>query len=183
MSSPTKRVLAESFIKLLGTRPLNKITVKEIVEEAGVNRQTFYYHFTDVFDLMRWIFEGEVQALDDTACDLQTKLRYALEKMVQERSLVMNIYHSLSREDLELYFSTVVDSIVCEKLEYDSAELPVSDNDLRFIADFYKFAFVGILLDWIRKGMKDDPVELVNKLMLMLNGELQHDLELFSTER
>lgn len=180
MSTPTKRVLAESFIKLLGTRPLNKITVREIVEEAGVNRQTFYYHFSDVFDLLRWIFEGEVHAIDDAPCDLQTKLQYALGKMVQERALVMNIYHSLSREDLELYLSNVVDSIVFEKLDNCIAELNVYDDDIRFIESFYRFAFVGIMLDWIRKGMRDGPRELVNKMMLMLNGGLRHNLELFS---
>ena len=49
-----KHDLAEALCQLLETKTLEKITVKDIVARCGVNRQTFYYHFHDVYDLMRW---------------------------------------------------------------------------------------------------------------------------------
>ena len=53
-----KHDLAEALCQLLETKTLEKITVKDIVARCGVNRQTFYYHFHDVYDLMRWILNG-----------------------------------------------------------------------------------------------------------------------------
>ena len=61
-----KHDLAEALCQLLETKTLEKITVKDIVARCGVNRQTFYYHFHDVYDLMRWIFEREAANLAQT---------------------------------------------------------------------------------------------------------------------
>ena len=60
MSEITKKALAESLKKLLSKNKLNKITIKEITEDCGVNRQTFYYHFKDIYDLLEWIYKNEV---------------------------------------------------------------------------------------------------------------------------
>ena len=57
MSSFTRKAIIEAFVKLLNERPLNKITIKDIVEECGINRNTFYYHFRDKYDLLNWIFD------------------------------------------------------------------------------------------------------------------------------
>lgn len=183
MALTTKRALAASFRKLLASRPLDKITVKDIVEEAEVNRQTFYYHFRDIYDLIRWILDEEAQVVfnqENDPNDWRSNLRCALNAMIKERALIMNAFHSLSREHLEQYLNNVIYTLVCDKMEEFSDGLNISDDDKRFIADFYKHAFVGILLDWINKGMRDDPTALVDKLLRMLEGELRHSLEMFS---
>ena len=55
MSQTTKRALAQSLKHLMEQKPLEKITVVDISEDCGVNRQTFYYHFQDIYDLIEWI--------------------------------------------------------------------------------------------------------------------------------
>ena len=60
MSEITKKALAETLKKLLSKNKLNKITIKEITEDCGINRQTFYYHFKDIYDLLEWIYKNEV---------------------------------------------------------------------------------------------------------------------------
>lgn len=183
MSSPTKRALAASFKKLLGCHPLNKITVKDIVEDAQVNRQTFYYHFHDVYDLIQWILEEESQAalgLEDRLDDWKNHIRDVLEAMRQEKSLVLNIVHSLNREHLEQYLCSVIDTFIYDSLEKNCEGLVVSDDDIRFIADFFKYAFVGILMDWILKGMKEEPKVLSERLILMLDGEPRRSLVKFT---
>ena len=65
MSEITKKALAASFMKLLNQTTLDKITIKDIVDECGVNRNTFYYHFQDVYDLMDWIFIIEAKQVID----------------------------------------------------------------------------------------------------------------------
>ncbi|HCY78991.1 MAG TPA: dihydroxyacetone kinase transcriptional activator DhaS, partial [Clostridiales bacterium] len=56
MASSTKEALGNALKKMLSVKPIDKITVKDLVEECGVNRQTFYYHFDDVYDLLEWVF-------------------------------------------------------------------------------------------------------------------------------
>ena len=59
MASSTKEALGKALKKMLSVKPIDKITVKDLVEECGVNRQTFYYHFDDVYDLLEWVFEED----------------------------------------------------------------------------------------------------------------------------
>ena len=63
MSGLTKRMLAQSLIKLLYQEPLSGITVQQIADDCGVNRQTFYYHFQDIYALLEWIFEEDARQL------------------------------------------------------------------------------------------------------------------------
>lgn len=61
MSELTKRAIQESFKKLLSNQPLDKITVKNITDDCGVNRNTFYYHYSDIYQLLEEIFLTEAQ--------------------------------------------------------------------------------------------------------------------------
>ena len=60
-SQLTRRAIAESLIKLLNDKPLDKITVKNVVEECGINRNTFYYHYRDIYDLVEDILNHEAE--------------------------------------------------------------------------------------------------------------------------
>ena len=65
MAQTTKRALGASLKKLLAEKPLDKITVGDITQDCEVNRQTFYYHFKDVYDLIEWVYLDEAtHALD-----------------------------------------------------------------------------------------------------------------------
>ena len=66
MSNLTKKALRETMIKALNERPLDKIKVKELVEECGVNRNTFYYHYKDIYELLADIFETETEEIAET---------------------------------------------------------------------------------------------------------------------
>ncbi|MPN16337.1 hypothetical protein SDC9_163676 [bioreactor metagenome] len=59
--------------------------------------------------------------------------------------------------------------------------MAVREEDKRFIADFYKFAFVGLLLDWIRRGMKDEPAVVVDRLSVLIHGDIRRALEKYCT--
>ena len=63
MSQITKRALASALKELLEHKPLNKITIADITEQCGVNRQTFYYHFQDIYALLEWIYTTDAQRL------------------------------------------------------------------------------------------------------------------------
>jgi probable dihydroxyacetone kinase regulator len=121
MSSITKRALAASFKNLLASRALDKITVKDIVEDAQVNRQTFYYHFSDIYDLVRWILDGETQAAFASTDNIENWRAYltrVLKSLIAERSLVLNALHPFSGEYVEQYLYDVMYRLVYSTLDH-----------------------------------------------------------------
>jgi probable dihydroxyacetone kinase regulator len=56
----TKKALADSLKELMSVKPINKIGVREVAERCGLNRQTFYYHFHDIYELLEWTIDHDV---------------------------------------------------------------------------------------------------------------------------
>ena len=186
MSQTTKRALEASLKKLLLQKPLNKITINDITEDCGVNRMTFYYHFKDIYDLVDWIMvEDAAKALENKPTfDTWTEAFLDILRQVQENKvLVMNVYRSISREQVEQYLYKLLDPMLREFMERGMQGITVQDDDVQFIVDFYKYALVGMALEWIRKDMKEDPVRMTERLNLLIHGDLQRALNRFRTDR
>ena len=95
----------------------------------------------------------------------------------------MNVYHSVSREQIELFLYQVTYDLLIAVVEEKAAGLQVREENKVFIADFYKYAFVGLMLDWIRKGMKEDPNVIMRDLSLLLQGNMRAALERYRTDK
>ena len=166
--------------KLLSQKPLDKITVIDIVEDCEVNRQTFYYHFQDIYDLVEWMFlTGAAAALNGkkTYDTWQQGFLQVFEYALENKDLVINTYHSISRDQLERYLYDVTYNLLIGVVEEQASGMTVSDIDKKFIADFYKFAFVGLMLDWIRRDMKDNTEKIVEHISTLIQGDIKRALE------
>ena len=162
MSQITKRALASALKELLEHKPLNKITIADITEQCGVNRQTFYYHFQDIYALLEWIYTTDAQRLLEGKRDgdtWQQGFLQVLEYIRDNRALVRNTYHSVSRELLEGYLYRV------------------PEEDRAFLAHFYKYAFVGLTVEWMQGGMKEEPARLVSRVNTVMEGNIAAALE------
>ena len=179
MAQTTKRALEASLKKLLLRKPLNKITINDITEDCGVNRMTFYYHFKDIYDLVDWILvEDATEALEGHQ-DFETwsdAFRDMLEKVQANRVLVLNVYRSISREQVEQYLYKLLDPMLKEFADRECRDITVQDDDKQFVVDFYKYALVGVVLEWIRRDMKTDPALMVERTGRMLQGDLRRAL-------
>ena len=186
VSQTTKRALETSLKKLLLQKPLNKITINDITEDCGVNRMTFYYHFKDIYDLVDWIMvEDAAKALEgrqsfenwtDAFLDI-------LHQVQDNKVLVMNVYRSVSREQLEQYLYKLLDSMLRDFVDRSAQGFTVQDSDKQFIIDFYKYALVGMALEWIRRDMKTDPAVMTERLGTMIRGDLRRALCRFSSNK
>lgn len=182
MSQITKKALAQSLKKLLSEKPLDKITVIDIVEDCEVNRQTFYYHFKDIYDLIEWTYLNEAtKAIDGkkTYDTWQEGFLHIFEYVLQNKSFVTNTYHSMSRDHLERYLYAVTFDLLMGVIQEKAKGLNVRDEDKKFIANFYKYAFTGLMLEWIRTGMKDDPSSIIKHLDILIHGDITKALEKF----
>ena len=186
MSQITKRALAASLKNMLLKKPLNKITINDIAEDCGINRMTFYYHFKDIYDLVEWTCE------EDAARALEGKKTYntwqqgflnIFYAVLENKPFIMNVYHSVSREQVEIYLYRVTYDLLIGVVNERSANMSVSEDDKKFIADFYKFAFVGIMLEWIKNDMKADPKQIVDRISNLIHGDITRALENCRTDR
>ena len=175
MSQITKRALAASLKKLLAQKPLSKITIADITEDCGINRMTFYYHFQDVYDLIDWICQEEggraLQGRKDYAT-WQEGFTALCRAVIENRSFIQGVYHSVQREQIEAYLYRVIYGLLIDVVEELAAPYSISREDREYITHFYKYAFVGVMLDWVRRGMKESPEEVVGRVSRMTRGQL-----------
>ncbi len=184
MSKMTKHAIAASFMQLLREKPLSKITISDITENCEINRMTFYYHFQDIYDLIEWIcMEEGARAIQGhkNYSTWQEGFQALCYKVIENRIFVENVYHSVQREQIENYMYTVMHHLLIGVVEEQSTDLEVSEEDKCFVADFYKYAFVGIALNWVKTGMKESPEELTKQVSTLLKGQLRLALENFDS--
>ena len=183
MSDITKRAMSYALKNLLRTKPLNKITVQDIADECGVNRQTFYYHFQDIYDLVEWT------CIEDTEKVLKENKTYetwqegflaVFTLAKKDKTFIDNIYRSVSLEMLEQYLYRLVYPLLKNVVDEKSKGFPVRDEDKEYIAHFYKYAFVGVLLDWVRHDMSESPESIVEKVSRIVGGTIESAFKNFS---
>lgn len=189
MAQMTKLALAQSLKQLMAERTLDKITVKEIVARCGVNRQTFYYHFKDIYDLLEWMFVNEGQEFSRrfpnmrTNDDGESAIRNMCSYLSDNKSMVMNIYHSLGRELLDRYLCRQMAKLLHANLSSRVQVYGVKEDDLNYLIGFYKHAFVGSLLDWVHEGLPGETEEIVEKMLPVLQGAFDAALKRMATKR
>lgn len=182
MAQTTKRALEASLKNLLLQKPLDKITINDITEDCGISRMTFYYHFKDIYDLVEWSCEEDAsKALNGmkTYDTWQQGFLQIFRAVLENRPFIMNVYHSVSREQVEMYLYKVTYGLLIGVVEEKAAGKNVREEDKKFIADFYKFAFVGLMLDWVRGGMKEEPQRIIDRTSILIQGDITRALEKF----
>lgn len=186
MSQMTKNALADSLKALLEFRPVDKITISDITDDCGVNRMTFYYHFQDIYDLLEWSWIREANKVlngKKTYDTWQQGFLQIFNAVSENKQIVMNIYHSVNREQIEIYLYKLTYDLLFGVIEENAAGMDVRDDDKKFIADFYKYAFVGLILDWIKNGMKADPSQVIEHLDVLIHGDIKKALNKFRTDK
>jgi probable dihydroxyacetone kinase regulator len=176
----TKKELARSLRKLMETKPLSKITIKEIVTDCGVNRQTFYYHFEDMTSLLRWMFQTEILSNVSeykTYATWQEGFLRVFYYVRDNRAFFNNTLYSLGREYLDDFLYNVTFSLLHGVVNEVSQGINVLDEDKKFIANFYTYAFVSLVIAWMRNGMKEDPQYIIERLSKLLEGDLEKALK------
>ena len=182
----TKYALEKSLKKLLLQKPLNKITINDITEDCGINRMTFYYHFKDIYDLVEWAcLEDARQALEgkktyETWQQGFVQIFYAVR---DNKPFIMNVYRCVSREQVEKYLNPLTDDLLMGVINELATGMVVREEDKAFIAQVYSYAFVGLMLDWIKDDMKQEPQTLVGRFALVIQDDISLALNRFRLDR
>ena len=182
MSQVTKRALEQSLKNLLLKKPLSKITISDLTDDCGMNRMTFYYHFKDIYDLVEWsCLTDAKRALDEkkTYDTWQQGFLQILEAVQANKPFIMNVYHCVHREQVEIYLRPLVEDLILNVVNEEAGGLNVRDEDKMFIVQAYSYIFIGIMLDWIKEDMKENPQEIVERLNKLIKGSIRDSLTRF----
>lgn len=157
MAKQTQKFIMSTFMQLLEGESLDKITVRDIVEECEINRNTFYYHYSDIYALLDDVFRVETEKFMSEDVDENTTFGEEYERaarfVLKYKKAILHIYDSKKRDVLQNYLETLAFSFISRfvKKEADGYGLP--DEDIDYITGFYTHAIVGNTLGWIKRKL------------------------------
>lgn len=161
-SSLTKRALAQAIKELMNEKPLVKISIADIVERCQMNRQSFYYHFRDKYDLVNWIFYTELITELQNASNVNEyeELENICQYLHKNRSFYINALKFTGQNSFYEYFGEVIYQLL--KVAFTESFGNSDQND--FNAMFYADALRACICRWLTNGAKMNPDELVGKI-------------------
>ena len=185
MASTTKESLGAALKQMLTVKPIDKITVKDLVEICGVNRQTFYYHFDDVYDLLEWVFEEDANRVlpsevvyEHWRDDVMMFFKYLADNSV----FALNIYNSNSRIYMLRYFKRRLQGCIRSFAIIVSDGKNIDRTDFEFVVEFYANGVVGLISQWLDLGMQL-PKEITQDCSLkLLDNSVENMLARFQMD-
>lgn len=180
MASFTKMAIKAAFLKLLNERSLSQITVKDIVEACGINRNSFYYHFQDIPSLIEEIVTEEADRIIaeyPTIDSIETCLTAVLDFAQKNRRAILHIYNSVNRAMFEQYLWKVCKYAVGTYGNGVFAGKPIKEADRDLILRFYECECFGMVIAWMNDGMKENYDESIHRLCELKKGTLEEMVE------
>lgn len=186
MAQFTKKAIISTFLELVNKQSLDNITVKDIVEKCGINRNTFYYYFKDIYDLIENIFLLESQrVIQNTNAEgaFREELRRGIELVLEYRTAIKNMYYSRSRETIEKYLTTTSDDFISKYVMRQAAGMDIDNKDTQLVIDCYSASLCGITLKWISDDNGVMPDEFVHKLAVIYENTILGALTSLSRDK
>ena len=174
MPSDTKQAIAAAFAQISQKKPVDKITVKDLVEHCGISRQTFYYHFQDILDVMEWSIRQLLQKAMDNGLHMPSEAEAIEEFIIVATTygdVLLRLLNSQKREQVESFFVTAMSTCIQQFIIARKPDWKFSHADWTMVLRFYACGMTGVILDLCRK--KDvDYKQLSVQLAELLSGNL-----------
>lgn len=180
MPNFTRMAIKSTFVELLNEKPLNQITVKDIVERCGINRNSFYYHFQDIPALIEEIVTEEADRIIaeyPSVDSIESCLNVALEFARKNRRAILHIYRSVNRAIFEQYLWKVCRHVVSAYSEFLFRDKAICDMDRDVLTSFYESECFGVVMKWMDSGMDEDVQKRVMRLCELRKGMIEEMVE------
>lgn len=182
MSKLTEQAIKTAFIELLREKPLSKITIKELTDRCGINRNTFYYHYKDISDLVESLMVEQTDQIltQHPNVDSFEECLYAISDFIEEnRTIVYHIYRSLSRIVFEKYLWKLCHRFIDNYWLTSPEARSLNPTDQALIKKFIVCAFFGMAMDWIANGMTSDSSRQdIHRLFELLSDTKNTDISI-----
>ena len=172
----TKKAIIDAFWQLLEERPYSKITVQSIVECCQVNRNTFYYHFHDIPELLETAIKNDADFIIRTYGKAGAPLEcitYFIEHCSRRKKAMLHIYRSIFHDYFISELDRIILSIVDQYMDTVNADQPLPPEDRQLFTRFYKCLLTGVLIDWLDDGMQYDLSRYFDRIGTLFHGAVE----------
>ncbi|MDU5805835.1 MAG: TetR/AcrR family transcriptional regulator C-terminal domain-containing protein [Peptoniphilus harei] len=176
----TKNLIKQEFIKLLNKKSLHNITVTEIAKQCKIERKTFYYHYENLPQLVKEIFDEE---LEDVIKEFNETLSWeesfisAAKFILENKKVVKHMYESDYKVELEKYIFSISGEIMRKYVRRVAKDTKAQEIDIKLIAYFYQCALSSSLVEWVATDMKTDPKLVTRRLGKLMDGNILESLK------
>lgn len=179
MPSLTRQAIIRAFLQLLEERPLSKITVKDIVDTCGINRNTFYYHFEDIPALIEAISKDEMDRLVQNHAkvdSLEDCLMIAVDFILEKKRIVLHLYNSNNRDLYERELMEICHYVVGTYFDSLFEGQLCDPADKEILVRSYRCWCFGLLMDWLNEGLREDVKPMLKRLCELREGSVEASL-------
>lgn len=181
MSKLTKQAIYASFLKFLEEKPMDQITVKDIVDDCGINRKTFYYYFQDIYALADEIFRAELARIQrehpPAGQDWQEVFRELADYLYGNRRIALHVFRAVGYEEMSGIFFRTCMEYMPDYLRRAAGERKVREEDLDLLARYTSLGLSGLLARWMANGMPAPPHARMDRLAAIMDGTVELALE------
>jgi probable dihydroxyacetone kinase regulator len=173
----TKNAIANAMKQVMEKVPFDRITTADIINICGISRKTFYYHFQDKYDVVNWIFSTEIVdgILETTTFDNWMEGSLKLCHYIRNNKKFYKSAVNSNAQNCFIQFLHNLTEMQLRKLCIDAIEKQIlSEEDIKFLVEFYYHAFIGVFTLWIKEDMKDSPELLVDRWIGVVDKSLEH---------
>lgn len=173
----TKKKLASSLKKFMTVKSLNKISVTDIIKDCNLNRKTFYYHFENIYDLLKWILEEEaieVVKKFNMMIDYEEAILFVIDYIEKNSHILVCAYDSLGREEMKRFLYNDFIEIIRVVIDETEKELKieVSQDFKMFICNFYTEALAGMIINWFKEKKNTNKEQVIEYLLITLRSSI-----------
>lgn len=176
----TKDLIRKEFIKLLNKKKLHNITVTELAKACNIERKTFYYHYDNLTELVKEIFDEEldivIEEFNETL-SWEESFISAAKFILDNKKMVKHIYESDYRIDLEKYIFSISGEIMKKYVIRAAKDTKAQEIDIKLITYFYQCALSSSLIQWVATDMKTDPKVVTRRLGELMDGNILESLK------
>lgn len=169
----TKLELAEALKQLLRKKPLTQLRVRELTEWCCIRRQSFYYHFADVYQLFDWAIGQEREALlerQERYLTWQQALRDLLDCTAGERAFYRAILENRGRDGLREVLRPPVSQLLKKTLTYyrERCGAPHDPAAERAQLLCWEMIWLSLLEGWLQGDLEQPPENMIAEMEQML---------------
>ncbi len=169
-----------SFLNMLEKKSIEKITVKDIVEDCGVNRKTFYYYFADIYDLAEYVIRSEISKFSENITpetSVEETLNLFCDLIEKNRRIVMHSFSFSGENGLKVFINDILKKSFREMVKNAAGTRSVSEDDIETLSRLFAFGFVGSVFVWIDGGFKHEEREKLKKICVLMQGSIGSMIE------
>lgn len=174
----TKQAIMDTTLELAARRPIKKVTVKTIADACGITRNTFYYYFHDIYDVLDSIIAQKLRGVTaEKRSDYEQSLIEVFEFFAAHKTVWVNLYRAIGHDRLYTYCIRYIHEMIVDAIKQEAHDVSLSGEDIEVLAIFYEEAIFGVIVRWLHSDLwaspDDSSIRLLIRIRMLFDGHVR----------